>query len=39
MKEVASPAPLSNGHGPKRELYDQMWAMLAGIEAAREVKA
>ena len=31
--------PLSQGHRPKRELYDQMWAMLAGIEIAREVQA
>lgn len=31
--------PLSHGHGPKRELYDQMWAMLRGIETAREMQA
>ena len=31
--------PLSNGHGPKRDLYNELCAMLAGIEAAREVKA
>lgn len=31
--------PLSGGHRPKRELYNEMRAMLAGIEAAREVKA
>lgn len=31
--------PLSGGHGPKRELYDQMWAMLRGIEAEREAQA
>lgn len=31
--------PLSGGHGPKRDLYDQMWAMLRGIEAAREVRS
>lgn len=28
--------PLSNGHMPKRELYDQIWAFIRGIELAKE---
>lgn len=27
--------PLSNGHGPKRELYEQLRAYIAGIELAK----
>lgn len=27
--------PLNAGHGPKRELYEQMRAMIAGIELAQ----
>lgn len=27
--------PLSNSHGTKRELYDQMYAMLCGIELVK----
>lgn len=31
--------PLGLGHGPKRDLYDRIYAYIRGIEDAQELKA